>query len=64
MAPDYSPEALADKMTAEQRLAQFEWIEHDPLLTAICWTVGLIWCLLCWGVVAWYMDLLPNWSWL
>lgn len=31
MAPDYSPEALADKMTAEQRVKQFTITNPYPV---------------------------------
>ena len=37
MAPDYSPEALADKMSAEQRINQFEIRDPAPV-----WEVVLI----------------------
>jgi len=64
MCPDQSPESLADSMTAQQRVKACEWLESDPLLTALAWSLGLVWCLIFWGALAWWFDLLPNWSWL
>ena len=34
MAPDLSPEALADKMSAEQRVSQFEIRDPYPIVEA------------------------------
>lgn len=64
MCPDCSPERLEERMNDAQRLQDHEWLEADPLMTALLWVLALGWCALCWGGLAWWFDLLPNWSWL
>ena len=41
MAPDYSPEALADKMSAEQRLNQFVIKDPAPVFEVVLILVAL-----------------------
>ena len=55
---------MTDKMSAAQRLKEQLWLESDPLEMLITWTCGLIWCLAFWAGLAWWFDLLPDWSWL
>ena len=46
MAPDYSPEALADKMSAEQRINQFEIRDPAPVFEVVLILAALIAALL------------------
>ena len=42
MAPDYSPEALADKMSAEQRVSQFVIADPYPVFEVVLILAALI----------------------
>ena len=57
MAPDYSPEALADKMSAEQRVSQFEIRDPAPVFEVVLILAALIAAL----AIAHYAEPIERW---
>ncbi len=57
MAPDLSPEALADKMSAEQRLNQFVIQDPAPVFEVVLILVALVAAF----AIAHYHDAVEAW---
>ena len=57
MAPDYSPEALADKMSAEQRVSQFEIRDPAPVFEVVLILAAVIAAL----TIAHYHEPIERW---
>ena len=57
MAPDYSPEALADKMSAEQRLNQFVIRDPFPIVESCLIVAAMTGALL----IAYYAEAVEAW---
>ena len=57
MAPDLSPEALADKMTAEQRVSQFVIADPAPVFEVVLILAALIAALL----IGHYHEPIERW---